>query len=230
MHFKQHYLRYLYAGAFVIILSGAGVGGLVWMRMAPAPKSAVHQLMVPTPVAGVTPTSVPRAGHATPTPSKHTTPKPLVSIQTDAAVHLLIPKIGVDAPIEMVGLDPTGRLQVPTKNQWSDVGWYRNGTTPGEQGSAVMDGHLDTNTGAPAIFWKLNALQVGDMVMVRDKTGRMEQFRVFKVQSYDINQAPLDQIFSKKDGEYLNLITCAGSWDYSQNQFQQRLVVFTKLV
>jgi sortase (surface protein transpeptidase) len=141
-----------------------------------------------------------------------------------------MPSIGVDAPIEMVGLDSNGRMEVPTRNQWSDVGWYSNGTPPGAQGSAVIDGHLDTNTGAPAVFWKLNALHVGDLIMVRDNAGRKAQFRVFKLQSYDIDQAPLNEIFARTDGVYLNLITCAGSWDYSRNQFQQRLVVFTQLV
>ncbi len=243
MHLRQHYLRYLYIGAFVVLLLGAGVGRLAWMRFVSHQGSAVHQIetVSGTPMASgqatatVTPHS--NSGHSsvlTPTPRPGSKPAPMptsaVAIHTDAAVHLLIPKIGVDAPIEMVGLDSLGRMEVPTKSQWSDVGWYRNGTIPGAMGSAVIDGHLDTNTGAPAVFWKLNALSVGDMVTVQDGAGRKAQFRVFKLQNYSINQAPLDQIFARKDGVYLNLITCAGSWDYSQNQFQQRLVVFTQLV
>ncbi len=236
MHLRQYYLRYVYIGASIVVLLGVGLGLWTWRNTAsPSPqKAAVHQrLITPTPSIRVTPsartTGVKKTNsvHATPTRVVHSSPVP---IHTDAAAHLLIPSIGVDAPIEMVGLDAGGRMQVPTRNQWNDVGWYSKGTPPGALGSAVIDGHLDTNTGAPAVFWRLNAMHVGDMLTVRDNAGRKAQFRVFKLQNYDIDQAPLDQIFAKTDGVYLNLITCAGSWDYSHNQFQQRLVVFTQLV
>jgi LPXTG-site transpeptidase (sortase) family protein len=219
MHLKQHYLRYLYGGAFLVILASIGLGRFAWMQFAStqtrAPLTTSSQDAIP-------PTHGAQLHHVTPTS--------VVSIHTDTAARLLIPAIGVDAPIEMVGQDSQGRMGVPTKNQWNGVGWYQNGTVPGAQGSAVIDGHLDTTTGAPAVFWKLGDLHLGDMVMVKDKTGHKAQFRVFKIQSYTLAQAPLDQIFAKNDGTYLNLITCSGSWDYSQNQFNQRLVVFTQLV
>ena len=234
MHLKQYYLRYVYVGAVVVVLLSAGLGVWAWTHVAsPLPssqKAAIRQLMTPTPPARRTPSAGTRRANSLHPTSTHVVHSSPIPIHTDAAAHLIIPSIGVDAPIEMVGLDAGGRMQVPTKNQWNDVGWYSKGTPPGAQGSAVIDGHLDTNTGAPAVFWRLNAIHVGDMLTVRDNAGRKAQFRVFKLQSYDIDQAPLDRIFAKTDGVYLNLITCAGSWDYSQNQFQQRLVVFTQLV
>ncbi len=217
MHLKQHYLRYLYAGAFLTLLLSIGLGSYMWTRFVSTRTN--------TTLAGST--HITASIHSMPAP--HIVRTPVISMHGNAA-RLLIPAIGVDAPIESVGQDALGRMGVPSINQWNDVGWYQNGTVPGSQGSAVIDGHLDTNTGAPAVFWKLSALHIGDVVSIRDKAGHKAQFRVFKLQSYALDQAPLEQIFTKNDGTYLNLITCSGTWDYSQNQFKQRLVVFTRLV
>jgi len=232
MHFKQYYLRYLYSGVFLAMLLGLGLSRFVWMQTTANQARAISTLATSTQYStdAVTATTMHRAVHSVSTPVPHAVPASVVSIHKDSAARLIIPAIGVDAPIERVGQDAQGRMEVPTINQWNGVGWYQNGTVPGAQGSAVIDGHLDTTTGAPAVFWKLSALHVGDLVTVKDKTGHKVRFRVFKLQSYVLDQAPLDQIFTKNDGTYLNLITCAGSWDYSQNQFNQRLVVFTQMI
>ena len=143
--------------------------------------------------------------------------------------HLLIPAIGVDAPVEDVGVT-NGTLNVPKKNQWTGVGWYKDGPVPGQAGSAVIDGHLDRPGGAPAVFWKLNLLHAGDLVTVTAGQGRALHFRVMQVQAYQPSSAPLAKIYGDKSGTYLNLITCAGEWIPSQHQTTERLVVYTKLV
>src|SRR5437868_6418329 len=74
--------------------------------------------------------------------------------------RLIITKIGVNAPVELVGLDKQGRMDVP--KDANDAGWYDLGVKPGQKGNAVMDGHLDKVNGAPAIFWNLKKLAPGD--------------------------------------------------------------------
>src|SRR5438105_9804437 len=46
-------------------------------------------------------------------------------------VRLIIPAIGVNAPIESVGVVAGGYLGVPTQKQWDGVGWYKAGPYPG---------------------------------------------------------------------------------------------------
>src|SRR6266702_3136644 len=58
-------------------------------------------------------------------------------------VRLLIPAIGVNAPIESVEVRPDGTMEKPAQRPWNDVGWYNSGPRPGERGSAVIAGHLD---------------------------------------------------------------------------------------
>ncbi len=142
-------------------------------------------------------------------------------------VRLIIAAIGINAPIEPVGVQANGDMATPTRNPWEGVGWYSPGPRPGERGSAVMDGHVDRPGGAPAVFWRLSELHVGDLVLVRDAAGRTTTFHVTRLAFYQPQEAPLQEIFGNRGGTYLNLITCAGEWIPAQQQTTLRLVVYT---
>lgn len=144
-------------------------------------------------------------------------------------VRLSIPAIGVDAPIEAVGVTTTGDLAIPAQNPWQDVGWYSSGPLPGELGSSVIDGHLDRPGGYPAVFWRLRDLNVGNEVIVIDTQGKTLHFRVTAIEYYPPKYAPVEQIFANQGARYLNLITCAGDWIPSQHQTTLRLVVYTTM-
>ncbi|QBD77218.1 class F sortase [Ktedonosporobacter rubrisoli] len=147
----------------------------------------------------------------------------------DIPERLLIPTLKIHAAIEKVGIQATGDLGTPEASPWEDVGWYAKGTIPGQLGSAVIDGHLDRPGGAPAIFWSLHTLFVGNEVIVQMASGGAMQFRVIRVALYTPQAAPVQEIFANTGGAYLNLITCSGDWIPSQQQTTQRIVVYTVL-
>ena len=155
---------------------------------------------------------------------------PVVTVVADVPAHLIIPSINVDALVENVGIQSNGDLGTPQQRPWEGVGWYNNGPRPGQAGSAVIDGHLDRPGGYPAVFWDLGKVQVNDMVMVVDVSGKTLKFRVTRTAAYPPQDAPLQEIFGDSGGTYLNLITCAGTWIPSQHQTTLRLVVYTTLV
>lgn len=169
---------------------------------------------------------------------------PAQAKMTPTPVHSLngtlsISSIGINAPIENVGIDPTDNtLAVPTLNPWTGVGWYENGPYPGTQGSAVIDGHLDRPGGYPAVFWNLKNLKVGAIVTVTSAQGKAYHFKVTALAYYCANTGaqchypppPLSAIFGNTGGTYLNLITCAGVWIPSIKQTTLRLVVYTTLI
>lgn len=144
-------------------------------------------------------------------------------------VRLTVPTVGIDAPVEQVGILPNGDLATPTRNRWVDAGWYNGGPYPGDKGSAVIDGHLDQPGGYSAVFWYLRNVQVGAAVIVTEKGGKQLHFHVTRIAYYTPQDAPLQDIFGNNFGKYLNLITCAGDWIPSQHQTTQRLVVYTAL-
>ncbi len=147
---------------------------------------------------------------------------------TAPPARLIIPAIDVDAAVEPVGKGASGNMAVP--NRYADVGWYKFGVRPGEQGSAVMDGHVTNGLGLPGVFARLGELRAGDVMIVETDDGMRMQFIVRGVASYPWEAFPLGDIFASNDGVRLNLITCDGEWSAHQRMYDRRLVVFAELV
>ena len=143
---------------------------------------------------------------------------------TAVPTKIIIEKLGINAPIESVGLDIQKRMDVPKDPD--NAGWYNLGYKPGETGSAVIAGHVDTPTGAPAIFYNLSELEKGDEIKTTDESGNSYLFTVEKSIIYDFDKVPLDEVFANKDKKRLNLITCDGTFDKANKNYTKRRVVY----
>jgi|SRR3989344_5732051 len=164
----------------------------------------------PTPITTATPTVTP-----TPTP---TIPQPR---------DFNIPKINVSAPIIPVGVDENGRMQLP--ENIDEVGWYSPGSKPGEEGNAVIAGHLDSTTGEGAIFYHLNELEPGDNLYVTDELGNEYTFVVTAKKIYEYDKVPIEEVFGESSKKRLNLITCTGQWIADQRNYSHRMVIYSEL-
>jgi sortase (surface protein transpeptidase) len=190
----------------------------------------------PTPAATSTPIATPEL-EATPTaPVPTATPKPTIAAKSagsasiraaGAPVQLLIPKIGVKASIESVGMDRVGAMATPSGPY--TVGWWKLGTVPGDPGNAVIDGHLDSARVGAAVFWYLGELRAGDQILVKMSSNRTLTFVVDRLVTYPYDQAPLTEIFGASSTPSLNLVTCSGSFDKSSHNYNRRLVVYSHL-
>lgn len=140
---------------------------------------------------------------------------------------LVIPKIKVDSKIEKVGLTYAGNMAAP--HNLTNVGWYKYGTAPGQTGSAVIDGHVDNGLSLPAVFKHLKELQKGDDVYITNESGKTLHFIVTLAQIYPYKEVPLQLLFNRSSGRYLNLITCDGGWVPSDKTADHRVVVYTEL-
>jgi LPXTG-site transpeptidase (sortase) family protein len=108
-----------------------------------------------------------------------------------------------------------------------DVGWFDLGPRPGEKGSAVIAGHFDGENGGVGVFNNLYKLKKGDKLYVEDDKGTTLLFVVRESRIYNPGYA--DEVFSRNDSAYLNLITCDGVWDKAKKSYSERLVVFTDI-
>ena len=194
----------------------------------------VYCLVLTAAKAKVIPHASPSLAHRTASPTVGASPTaiPLIRSPLDGIsnpVRLIIPAIGIDAAIESLGILSNGDLATPVQHPWDDAGWYSLGPRPGEEGSAVIDGHLDRPGGYPAVFWELRDLHIGDRVTVVDARGKSLTFHVTHIEFYPVDAMPIQEIFGNNQGFYLNLITCAGDWIPDQHQTNQRLVVYTVL-
>lgn len=141
---------------------------------------------------------------------------------------LIIPALGVDTSIEAVGQDSEGRMAIP-KNIFN-AGWYELGFRPGEQGNAVIDGHINTPELKPNIFANLDRLKPGDTVIVEDEKEKSWNFQVTQVAHYRTDNFPLALVFGSAGKPQLNLVTCDGFYQKAKDDYSQRTVVFTELV
>ena len=176
----------------------------------------------PAPELLAVPTAAPRATvrhTATPT----STPAPSPSPVAVPPVRLLIPAIGVDAPVSVKGVRPDAVMDVPDGPE--DVAWYNFTARPGTGGNAVLSGHLDYRNYGAAVFWRLKELGEGDIIEVRLANGSVLRYQVSLKLSYDARMAPVSEIVGPTSKEVVTLITCGGTFDSGSRNYSDRLVV-----
>ena len=156
------------------------------------------------------------------TSSTSTTPVTTRSVP----VSLRIPAIGVAVAVSTLGLNPDGTVEVPTDFQ--KPGWYRLGPSPGQMGSAVILGHVDSYQG-PAVFFRLRSLAAGDPVEVTLADGVVADFVVTSVAMYPKDQFPSQQVYGSHGNRALQLVTCGGTFDTRTRSYLSNIVVYTSL-
>jgi sortase (surface protein transpeptidase) len=147
-------------------------------------------------------------------------------------VRLIIPKLNISAAFQYDGLTPSGTMETPSNV--SDVGWYTGSALPGEPGVAIVIGHVaQIRRGVvtkQGVFSDLGSLSAGDTFSVVNNEGETTHFIVRESRTYDPTADASDVFNSTDGGAHLNFITCEGTWDQSQLEYTQRLVVFADAV
>ncbi|MFE6228376.1 MULTISPECIES: class F sortase [unclassified Streptomyces] len=128
-----------------------------------------------------------------------------------APLAVTIPALGVDAPLTGVGLDADGWIEAPPPEHPGRAGWYTGAVTPGEPGTAVVVGHVDTPTG-PAVFHALGSLTRGRTVEIRRADGRTAVFTVHGVELVPKDGFPADRVYASTGTPELRVITCGGPY------------------
>lgn len=160
---------------------------------------------------------------ATTTISRTVAPAPVPSPgRGPVPVWLSIPRIGVEAPIMAVGLEPSGIMASPSEAGL--VAWYELGPRPGEPSNAVLAGHVDWK-GAIGVFARLDELQVGDVIEVQNGPDSGFQFAVESVNRYQAATAPVAEIFGSSPHSMITLITCTGPFDLLRQEYRDRLII-----
>ncbi len=153
-----------------------------------------------------------------------------LSLRHSLPVSIEIPAIGVHSVLLHLGAKPDGTMQVPPLQRATVAAWYRYSVTPGQIGTSVIEGHVDTKQG-PGVFFRLGALRPGDLVNVRLANGITAVFRVTGVRQYLKSKFPAETVYRDATRfAALRLITCGGNFDFATNQYLSSTVVFAFLV
>jgi hypothetical protein len=139
--------------------------------------------------------------------------------------RLDIAAIGVHTGLIRLGLNKDGTVEVPPLAGDSPAGWYQHSVTPGENGSAVLLGHVDSARDGPAVFYRLASLRTGDVITVRRADGSTVRFGVTGSRRYPKKSFPTDDVYGPAPYPVLRLITCGGSFDRGRGSYRDNLVV-----
>lgn len=148
------------------------------------------------------------------------------SVTRSTPVSFDIPSIKASGSLISLGLNADGTVQVPADYQ--QAGWYQQGPAPGEQGSAVILGHVDSYKGE-GVFFSLKKVKAGDMIDVKRADGKTAHFKVTDVRMYLKSEFPDQLVYGPRGGATLQVVTCGGDFDQSAKSYQSNVVVFSSL-
>src|SRR5215468_11202567 len=143
-------------------------------------------------------------------------------------VRIEIPALAVKAPIMRLGRNGDGTVQVPPLADHNLAGWYDGSVTPGQAGSSVVLGHVDSYAG-PSVFFSIKNLLRGDVIDVARADGTVAAFAVDGVQKVAKVLFPTSAVYGNVPYPGLRLVTCGGPFDAPQGQYLDNIVVYAHL-
>lgn len=191
------------------------------------PRSNTSTTMSPSTSTTTSTTSAPATSSSAPTTSPSsaapsTGPKP-----SDRPVRVKVPKLAIDAPVILLGLDQDQALEVP--GNATDTGWWSGGSVPGTAGPAVLAGHVNYK-GQAGVFQEIGGMKPGDRVEVTLDDGTATEFVVDRVEQHPKDAFPTDAVYGPTPGSELRLITCGGDFNQSSGHYDDNIVVFARAV
>jgi LPXTG-site transpeptidase (sortase) family protein len=127
-----------------------------------------------------------------------------------------------------VGRAADGSIATPASDPAKATGWYRLGPTPGEPGTAVIVGHVDTDS-QPAVFHRLSELRKGKLIKVDREDHRVATFTVESVETFPKTSFPAGRVFDPTGRARLVLVTCGGTWVGGRIGYSDNVIVFATL-
>ena len=155
--------------------------------------------------------------------------------ERSAPARLVLPSLGISSRFGPArGLNPDGTLDDaplvgPT---WSLPWWYDEGPSPGQTGSAVILGHVDSalGQGGLGVFFRLGDVRAGQRIDVTLANHITTHWTVASVRLYADALFPDALVYARMGPPALRLVTCGGAFDWSTHEYESTLVVTAHLV
>ncbi|MEW1833881.1 class F sortase [Microbacterium sp. NPDC079995] len=180
--------------------TGSGAAGTVSPQpAAPTPRASV-------PVAPATPQAV---------------------VRVPAPERIAISSLDVDMPVESVGVEDTGEMEIPERP--SIAGWYRFGKAPADaEGTTVIAAHVDDREYGVGPLAKLRNAREGDEVTVTDADGTVTTYVTQSVTYIPRAELPVDELFTREGPRTLAVITCGGDFDRQTRTYSDNVVLIAR--
>lgn len=209
--------------AVALAIAGATSIGYALARQhgAPEPRSATRGPSAPP--ATATPSTHPSESRRTPgtEPPARDTPAPAA---------LRIPAIGVTSRVQALGLNADNTVKAPPRGpRYDQAAWYKYSRTPGNRGTSIIQGHVDSAEGGPSVFFRLGDLRRGDRVTVTRSDHSKATFVVDNVRRYAKRNFPTRAVYQHTENASLRLVTCGGAFNRGTGRYQDNIIAFAHL-
>jgi Sortase domain len=163
-------------------------------------------------------------------------------IQASGAL-LIIPDLGIRAPLVptgAVGAPETAALTIPADIH--TVGWWdgtvqdgnriiqEDAPAPGQPGVALIAGHVDSAAAGPGALHDLGTLQVGDLIQIKDSTGRISAWTVDAAPQTNLKTQLPPALWRSTGAPTLALVTCGGPFDSVTGHYLDNVIVWASQV
>ncbi len=123
-----------------------------------------------------------------------------------------------------VALDERGAVEIPDDVQ--ELGWYRRGPRPGEDGNAFMTSHVDSRTQGRGVLFDLRRVEPGDPITVTHEDGTSSEWEVVRRERITKGSYPMEQVFRFDGPPGLVIDTCGGAFDESTGSYENIDIVY----
>lgn len=145
-------------------------------------------------------------------------------VEVVAPVGLAVPALGIELPIDPVGVREDGQMEIPPLAE--RAGWYRFGAAPGDPGTAVVAAHVDSVASAGlGPFARLRELVAGDTTQVTSADGTVRTYEVVDVTVLPKPTVTWTDVFTRGADERLVLVTCGGTFSRDTRSYSDNVIV-----
>jgi hypothetical protein len=141
-----------------------------------------------------------------------------------APVRVRVPDLGIDMPIEAVGLADDAAMALPADP--AVAAWYRYGAGPGSAaGATVVAAHVDSLAYDIGPFAQLADAPAGTEIVLETADGGTHRYSVASVDSVEKPSVPWASVFDRAGQPRLTLVTCGGEFDYDARRYLSNVIV-----
>jgi Sortase domain len=209
--------------AVAVTVAVAGVVGIPVVLAWSGPPGGVGDS--PSAPTATAPTTTPTTTAPTTTAAvavRPTARPPARPIATGVRGVLRIPGLGIEAPVDSVGLD-SNVMAIP--DDVDRLGWLDTTAAARDlSGASVISGHVSDSHDRPGALWDLHEVTVGDRIAWTDTAGRTTTFTVSALETHPRKEGLPSELFRTDGAHVLHLITCTdrratpgGGFHYAAN-------------
>ncbi|MGY4859570.1 class F sortase [Cryobacterium sp. AP23] len=196
--------------------SGSGPGGSA---------SATDSGSAPEPggSASATPASPTPSPSAVPEVPRQSTDLAGQPAPASAPVRVQVGALGIDMPIEAVGLDGDA-MALPANP--AVAAWYRYGPAPSSPaGATVVAAHVDSLIYDLGPFAELANAPAGTEITLTTADGATHRYTIASINTVEKPAVDWAGVFDRTGEPRLTLVTCGGEFDYDARRYLSNVIV-----